>query len=81
MDDRHDRRRPTREGLVDGAAITGFPLITVPAGYACEVLPLGLTFIGSTVMEAMLLRLAYAFEHAHPVVGRLAYRPTLLDLP
>ena len=57
-------------------AITGFPLITVPAGYAYEVLPLGLTFMGRPWSEATLLRLAYAFEQAHPVRRPPSYRPT-----
>ena len=56
-------------------------LITVPAGYAHQVLPLGLTFMGRPWAEATLLRLAYAFEQAHPVRRPPSYRPTLLDLP
>ena len=43
------------------AAIAGYPLITVPAGYRFG-LPVGVTFMGTAYSEATLIRLAYAFE-------------------
>jgi amidase len=43
------------------AAVSGYPSITVPAGYAFG-LPVGLTFIGKAWQEGPLIRLAYAFE-------------------
>jgi len=43
------------------AAIAGYPLITVPAGYRFG-LPVGVTFMGTAYSEATLVRLAYAFE-------------------
>ncbi len=43
------------------AAVSGYPSITVPAGYAFG-LPVGLTFIGQRWGEGTLLRLAYAYE-------------------
>ena len=63
------------------AAVGGFPLVTVPAGYALDLLPLGLTFMGSPRSEATLIRLAYAFEQANPVRRAPRFVPTTLDLP
>ena len=52
------------------AAVTGYPLVTVPAGFvtlAAETgagieLPVGITFMGRAWSEPTLIRLAYAFE-------------------
>ena len=50
------------------AAVAGYPLITVPAGFVARgedvELPVGLTFMGRAWSEAALVRLAYAFERA-----------------
>lgn len=43
------------------AAIAGYPLVTLPAGYR-HGLPIGITFIGGSYSEETLVRLAYAFE-------------------
>lgn len=43
------------------AAIAGYPLVTVPAGYRFG-LPVGITFMGTAFSEATLVKLAYAFE-------------------
>ena len=48
------------------AAVAGYPSITVPAGYVCE-LPVGLSFIGAAWREPALIRYAYAFEQATQV--------------
>jgi amidase len=45
------------------AAIAGYPLVTVPAGF-CLGLPVGITFMGRAWSEPVLLRLAYAYEQA-----------------
>ena len=49
---------------------TGFPAITVPMGYTRGALPVGLQFFGRAWSEAVLIRLAYAYEqathHRHP---------------
>ena len=63
----------TRIDLVNGdhwlggtstlAAIAGYPLVTLPAGYR-HGLPVGITFMGTAFSEATLIRLAYAFEQS-----------------
>src|ERR671937_141190 len=50
-------------GSSTAAAVTGYPDITVPAGYDAG-LPLGITFIGGRWAEPKLLGLAYDYEQA-----------------
>ena len=45
------------------AAISGYPNITVPAGFVSG-LPVGLSFIGREYSEKRLIEIAYAFEQA-----------------
>ena len=45
------------------AAMAGYPLISVPAGYAYG-LPVGITFMGRAWSEPTLIRIAHAFELA-----------------
>jgi amidase len=45
------------------AAVAGYPHITVPAGYTHD-LPVGLSFVGRAYSEAVLIRMAYAYEQA-----------------
>ena len=45
------------------AAVSGYPNITVPCGWAYG-LPLGISFIGPAWSEPTLIKLAYAFEQA-----------------
>lgn len=54
------------------AAVAGYPLITVPAGFV-DGLPVGITFMGRVWSEPTLIRLAYAFEQR-----TLARRPPKL---
>ena len=70
---------PTREppwviDLVDGdhimgptsstlAALAGYPIVSVPAGYVFER-PVGISFLGRPFSEPTLIRLAFAFEQA-----------------
>ena len=75
---------PSKSALIGSSmlcAITGFPLITVPAGYAHEHLPIGITFMGRPWAEATLIRLAHAFEQAHPVRRPPSLIVATLDLP
>jgi len=62
------------------AAVGGFPLITVPAGFVADLLPIGLTFMGPPTSEGALIRLAYAFEGAYPARRAPRFIPTALDL-
>ena len=50
-------------GSAGFAAVSGYPSITVPAGFAAE-LPIGISFIGRKWSEAKLIQLAYAYEQA-----------------
>ena len=45
------------------AAVAGYPNINVPAGYAWG-LPVGISFFGAAHSEALLIKLAYAFEQS-----------------
>ena len=44
--------------------VTGFPALTVPAGFTPDGLPIGIEFLGRPFTEAMLMRFGYAFEQA-----------------
>ncbi|HET6318350.1 MAG TPA: amidase [Chloroflexota bacterium] len=68
-------------GSAGPAAVAGFPLLTVPAGFVCDHLPIGLTFMGAAWSESTLIRLAFAFEQANPVRRPPAFEPTTLHLP
>lgn len=42
--------------------VTGFPALTVPAGFTTDGLPVGLEFLGRPFTEATLLQLGYGYE-------------------
>ncbi len=48
-------------GSSDAAAVSGYPNITVPAGYV-HGLPVGISFFGRAWSEPVLLKIAYAYE-------------------
>jgi amidase len=56
------------------AALAGYPIVCLPAGYAGE-LPVGLNFVGRAWSEPVLLRLAAAFEAATAARRRPRYQP------
>jgi len=45
------------------AAVSGYPSITVPAGFVRE-LPIGISFFGRAWSEALLISIAYSFERS-----------------
>ena len=57
-------------------AVSGYPHITVPAGFHFG-LPLGVSFYGRAWSEAVLIRLAYAFEQATKARRAPAFTPTI----
>lgn len=56
------------------AARSGYPNITVPAGFAFG-LPLGLSFFGRAYSEPKLLKFAYAFEQASLARKKPEFKP------
>ncbi len=63
-------------GTTGFAAVAGYPLITVPAGYAFD-LPVGITFMGTAWSEPELIKLASGFEAASRARVSPQYRRTL----
>lgn len=66
------RRKPARTGEPQGgsncqlSAVTGFPAITVPAGFTPDGMPVGMELLGRAFDDAKLLSFAYAYEQANP---------------
>lgn len=51
-------------GITDCSPISGYPSITVPAGYSSDNMPFGITFVGRPFSEPTLIAASYAFEQA-----------------
>lgn len=66
---------PYRAGYL--ANVTGFPDITVPAGFTEQELPIGLSFFGPAYSEPTLVGLGYSFEQATQVRRPPATTPPL----
>ncbi|MBF2025557.1 MAG: PEP-CTERM sorting domain-containing protein [Oscillatoriales cyanobacterium C42_A2020_001] len=60
------------------SAFSGFPAITLPAGYTADGLPVGMEFLGRAFDEPTLLQLAYAFEQGTKLRQTPGFTP---DLP
>jgi aspartyl-tRNA(Asn)/glutamyl-tRNA(Gln) amidotransferase subunit A len=52
------------------ANLAGVPGISIPCGLAANNLPIGLQLMGAHWSEATLLRLAHAYQQAHPFTAR-----------
>ncbi len=61
-------------GASTPAAIAGYPLLTLPAGYR-HGLPIGITFLGTAWSELDLIRLAYGFEQAAKIWRAPEFHP------
>jgi amidase len=46
------------------ASLTGFPEMTVPAGFTSDGVPIAISFFGRAWSEPALIKYAYAFEQA-----------------
>jgi amidase len=53
-----------RDSGVNLANLTGYPDLTVPAGFTADRLPVGLSFLGPPWSEGRLLGLGFSFEQA-----------------
>lgn len=63
-------------GSSTAAAMAGYPLVSVPAGYAFG-LPVGISFMASAWSEPLLIKLASGFEAATRARQTPTYLPTL----
>jgi Asp-tRNA(Asn)/Glu-tRNA(Gln) amidotransferase A subunit family amidase len=57
--------------LTYAISVTGLPVISVPAGFTRDGLPVGIQIVGRRRQEAAVLRAAAAFESAAPWADRI----------
>jgi amidase len=69
--------RGWRTGASRVPAMAGYPIVTVPAGFAFGDLPVGLSFFAGAGADRLLLRLAYAFERTTAARRSPRFLPTL----
>jgi aspartyl-tRNA(Asn)/glutamyl-tRNA(Gln) amidotransferase subunit A len=55
-----------RPALTTPAALTGYPSMSLCTGLGVDGLPVAMQFIGKPFAEAMMLRVAHAYEQEHP---------------
>jgi amidase len=67
----------TLGGSSTPAALAGYPLLSMPAGYTPWGLPVNLTLMGRAWSEPTLIRIASALERALPPRRPPQYLPTL----
>ncbi len=78
------RQKPTLIGEVQTGSTcqlaphTGFPAISIPAGFTADGLPVGLELFGRAFSDARLLALAYAFEQTGTHRHAPSTTPTLV---
>jgi amidase len=46
------------------SAVAGYPIVNVPMGFVFNLLPVGISFLGTAWSEPTLIKLAYAYEQA-----------------
>ncbi len=63
-------------GCASPPAVSGYPHITVPAGFASG-LPLGISFFGEAWSEPKLIRIAFAFEQLRRARRKPKFAPTI----
>ena len=51
-------------GSTNLASLSGYPSISVPAGFASDGLPVSVSFLGGAFSEPTLIKLAYSYEQA-----------------
>lgn len=55
-----------------GANLAGIPAMSIPAGFDCDGMPIGLQLMSPQLKEAKLLNIAYKFEQSHDYYKKLA---------
>jgi len=73
-------RGDTFDGFIGSstpAAVSGYPNVSVPAGFAFGALPLGVSFFGGRWSEPTLVSVAFAFEAATQARRAPRFLPTL----